>query len=98
MSTEQNRQTSIINPEWQPYLEKIESYVRILRMDDEILMQAITECTKLVFGYAENIKGYAAKFMIGAIEEELPLLRESIKNLEVMVIEARKRADENSGK
>jgi len=62
------------------------------KMNDEILFQAITECSGLVTGYADNVKHFAEEGSLIAIEETLRELRTVMGNLNTMVREAKERA------
>ena len=64
-------------------------------MNDEILFQAITDCSGLVTGYADNVKHFAEDGSLIAIEESLKELRTAINNLNTMVREAKERATIN---
>jgi len=77
------------------YSDKVEQYLNILALDDEILYKAIVSNSELVLGWAGNIKKFAEKGDLGAVEETIKELRKSVDNMETMLNEAVRRAYEN---
>ena len=77
---------------WSKYEKEIDLFVSLKKMTDEILFQAITECSGLVNSYAENVKHFAESGSLIAIEETLKELRVAMNNLNTMVREAKERA------
>lgn len=77
------------------YIIKINEYIRILQISDEMLFQGIIENTNLVFGYVKNLKEYADEYKIGSMESVIFEIRQSLRTLETSLNEAIKRANEN---
>ena len=81
---------------WNKYEKEIEQFVSLKQMNDEILFQAITGCSELITGFADNVKHFARQGSLVAIEDSLTELRTAMNNLQIMVKEATERARNNA--
>ena len=80
---------------WSKYEKEIEQFVSMKEMSDEILFQAITSCSELVTGFANNTKHFTKEGNLTAIESSLTELRTAVNTLQTMVKEATERARNN---
>ena len=81
---------------WIKYEKEIEQFVLLKQMNDEILFQAITSCSELVAGFADNVKHFARQGSLEPIESSLAELKTAMNNLSAMVKEATERARNNA--
>ena len=77
---------------WNKYEKEIEQFISLREMNDEILFQAITSCSELITGFANNVKHFAEQGSLNSIESSLTELRTAMNNLHLMVEEAREKA------
>lgn len=80
---------------WSKYEKEVDRFVAIKQMDDEILFKAMASCSELLTGYADNVKHFARRGELGAIENSLINLRGAMEHLNEMVKDAKERAMKN---
>ena len=77
------------------YEKQVETYINMLELSDKLLFDSLISTTSYLSDLASLVKNYAKEGNIGGIETSITELKKIAYNVEFLVKDAYRRAQEN---